>query len=388
MKDTSNFRTKTSYIEKLNGKRVDGKWLIALDLGYSAVKVFSTNAIGRFPSYAKRVNGDFQYVSDAPKNSIIYKDLNTGATWLVGEKAQDIMNDLDTSDSEATLYGRDRYFSPIFKIITAVGLAMGMRNNDVACRNSSDEIIVQTGLPQRYMNDEADIIESIAGKYDFAVKFGNSDYEEYHFTIASNNVYVMSQPKGTLFSVVSNDMGIPTADAVNFLSSSVIIFDAGFGTLDLFPILSQVVQPGETYEDLGMKRVLQETTNDISKEYGINIPVPAMQKYLETGKVKSYDKKTFTSSEHSFGDILASASEKICKEAIMRMSDALRLDEYKYLIITGGTGAAWYEQIKSTLSGLETLTVVNAKPSSDLQLVFCNVRGYYNRRLGQLIAAA
>ena len=52
--DTSKFKTKTEFIERKNPS-VSNVWEIALDIGYSAVKLFGPNIVARFPSYAKRV---------------------------------------------------------------------------------------------------------------------------------------------------------------------------------------------------------------------------------------------------------------------------------------------------------------------------------------------
>ena len=65
-------------------------------------------------------------IGSVSKTRILYEDLETGESWIVGEMAQEMA---DEHDSESELYGRKRYFSPMFKVITRCGLAMGMFDN-------------------------------------------------------------------------------------------------------------------------------------------------------------------------------------------------------------------------------------------------------------------
>ncbi len=380
--DTKNFRTKTEFMPRNNGK-IPGIWEIALDLGYSSVKLFSPNTVSSFPSYARRVNDDFQYVSTPPKESILFKDLNTEELWLVGEVAQNTMATGDTSDSETSLYGRERYTTAMFDVIAKTGLGLGMLKNQYG-DPKEDKIVVQTGLPERYMSDTDDLIEALAGRHSFALKIGGGDWVFFDFTIDKSNVYVMSQPKGTLFSICVRKDGTFHPDAEKYLTSSVLVFDPGFGTLDLFPIVSGTVGHGETYSDLGMKRVMQETSKLIKENYGANVPVPAMQKCLETGMVKYVNKKTFEASEKPFKKFLLDANEKVCEEAIRRMTSAINLIDYDYLVVTGGTSAAWLDYIKEKFKNFSTLKIINGNQNDDLSFIYSNVRGYYFNRKNKL----
>lgn len=381
--NTKNFRTKTEYIERNNG-HIDGIWEIALDIGYSAVKLFSPNAVASFPFYARRISSELQYASQTPESSIMFRDLDTDEMWIVGEVAQNTMTTGDTSDSESSLYGRDRFDHPMFKVIAKTGLGIAMLENKFG-KPGNDKIVVQTGLPERYMSDEADLSESLSGSHNFALKIGAKDWITFRFRISRDDIYVMSQPKGTLFSVCIDRNGKFHKDAAKYLSSSVLVFDPGFGTLDLFPILSGVVGKGETYSDLGMKRILQETSKLIEKNYDESIPVPAMQKYLEKGVVRHViNKKNFDSKEYPFDKLLSAANTKVCNEAIERMCGAINLVDYNYLIITGGTGAAWLYNIRDRFKNFSTLTILNGNQNDDLSFIYSNVRGYYLYRFNKL----
>ena len=67
------------------------------------------------------------------------------------------------------------------------------------------------------------------------------------------------------------------------------------------------------------------------------------------------------------------------------------LIDYDYLLLTGGTGAAWQEIIKQYFAGMETLKIIGGGQNDALSHVFNNVRGYYLYQAGvlrQMTAAA
>ncbi|MCR5670737.1 MAG: ParM/StbA family protein [Butyrivibrio sp.] len=386
--NTKKFRTGTDMIERDNGK-LKGIWPIGLDLGYSGVKLIAPNKAAKFPTYAVRIDDEIQYLSGAPKESIMYKNNVTGEMWLVGELAQNQVAGTVNDESERVMYGRDRYDDEMFNVIAATGLGIALLPNAYG-HPSTDRIIVQTGLPESYLEDTPMIRECLAGTYDFSLKVGNADWKSLKFKVDAKDVYVMSQPKGSLFSICMKNDGSFHPDVSRYLSSNVIIFDPGFGTFDIFIVNNGAVVKGETAQNLGMRRVLHDTSVIIKDKYGISIPVPAMQKYLQTGTVRSIDRKTLESKEYPFGNYLFDSSEKVCEEAISRMFKAIggveKLIDYNYLIITGGTGDAWLNIIKDKLKNVSTLNIIPANQNdTSLPLVYSNSRGYYYYRFNKLI---
>ena len=386
MIDTKEFRTKTVFVERNNGDLPD-VWEIALDIGYSSVKVFSPNMAAMFPSYAKKKNVERGTIGTLPKEFIRYKDLETGEMWLVGQAAQDNIELQDTSDSEAALYGRERYTDPMFAVIARTGLGIAMLENEYGVRGDRP-ICVQTGLPPEYMRgDKRLLVESLSGRHHFSLRLGWKKEVEFDFTIDPENVFVMSQPMGTLFSVAvdSNHQFVPNASDI--FEKSTFVFDAGFGTLDPFPIKNHQLQKSETFPDLGMHQILKETCDEIYEKYGQEIPVHAMQRYLERTTVRCFDQKTFASKDMPFDDILEEASNRICDMALNKIAQIYPLYEYDYFIITGGTGAAWSKRIKERLKNMETLEIIDGGRNDDLPAVFANARGYYMYRYSKIANA-
>ncbi len=383
--NTKDFMTKTEFIKRDNGSPADDVYLIAMDIGYSSVKVFSPECVAMFPSYAVKDKGAGT-AGTLTDDYIRYEDLTTGEKWFVGKMANDGLSDEDTSVSGASLYGRDRYKDPMYRAILETGLGVACMYSNGAYKKKT--IYIETGLPARYIGkaspDSQLLIKAFEGIHHFRITIGQNAPMEFRMSIDGAKVYLMAQPMGTLFSVgVKNDhQFIPEAE--NYFNKNVLIFDGGFGTLDFYSIKSHVIGSCETYDNLGMKRVLEETAKTILEQYNKEISVPAMQKYLERGTFRRFDAMTIATKDEPLSDVLEKSSRLVCQEAINKMLQNYPIYEYDYLVITGGTGAAWFEQMRDYLRRMETLKVINGAQNDNLSSVYANVRGYFMYRFSAI----
>ncbi len=378
--DTKKFKTRTLFIER-NNRKIPGIWTIALDVGYSSTKCFSPNFCGVFPTYARKKDaGEHMTIGGYSVDYICYKDLETGEEWLVGEAAANIIEYGDMTDIRKSVVNRDRYFDPAFKVYLETGLGLSMREN--AYGDPSGKVVhVQTGLPPEYMKKDTPYIQRpLSGRHHFSLKIGNAAPIEFDFTIEPSHVYVMPQPMGTLLGAAIDNSFHPTADGMNILSSNTIVFDPGFGTLDIFTVKRNEVQQPLTDLNLGMAEVFCRTIHAIYEKYGIEVSLPSLQNYLAEGEVPYYNRESFESYTVPFADLLEKANEEVCMEALKKLNSLFNLVEYKYLIITGGTGAAWNKILRDKMKGLRTLTILDGNLNDDLPFLFSNVRGYYISR--------
>ncbi len=381
------FKTKTIMQPRQN-PATENFWGIALDVGYSSVKVFSPNIIASFPAYAKKV--EFGY-ADKPfggleKTFIAYRD-ETGCEYSVGAHAQDKIKVSDSDNSTAALYVADRFYSPEFKVISRVGLALGMMKNQYS--DPSGKVLhVQTGLPPEYMTNYMDDIKDVfIGHHEFQIKLGTGAWTLFEFNILPENFEVMPQPMGTLISIATDRNGGTLPEARKYFSSNLLIVDPGFGTLDTFDIKNHFLDsPPKTWDNLGMLRVLQETQKLIKAQYGQNIPVPAMQKILGEGFFKTkIDKRTMQQKQVEITDYLKEANKTVCMEAIETINSYYNyLQDEDYLVITGGTGAAWFSMFKDFYKGLSSLKIIDGAENDNIPAIFSNVRGYYMQQLNIL----
>lgn len=378
MISTKDFRTKTILREQKN-PTVDGYWPIGLDIGYSSVKVYSPNTVSCVPSYAKRVKGSV-LSSKADADEILYRDDQTGELWKVGSTAQNMISASDSSDSDEELFGRNRYFSPVFRVISRVGIALGKLNNNFGSPKNQ-KVIIQTGLPPKYRKSDSSLLkEALSGTHRYSVKIGNRSWQDFSFELKESDIRVTDQPMGTLYSISTNNNGDQVKDAYKYFKSNTLIVDPGFGTCDFISVSGGVLGKPETFQEYGMKRVLEETSKVIFDRYHQEISVAAMQKYLERGSITCFDRKTMSSTEKAFNDILEKCSVKVFNEVMENLKTIYNyLSEQEYLVITGGAGAAWEKLFREYLSGLSSLHIINGMINDpSLPLIFSNVRGYYN----------
>lgn len=385
---TQAFKTKSISKAKKNPTEKNA-WGIAIDTGYSAVKVFAPNGIYSFPSITKKVplGASDQTIGQLDSNDISYRD-NAGNEYFVGAKAVADIRATDANSGTAALYSRERYATPEYLIVTRVGIGLGLLENQFGSRGDRP-IYLMTGLPPEYLADDRhELIDTLSGHHEFSLKLGNEkEWRSFSFDLPADHIYVMAQPMGTLMSIATDRAGGAVPDAKRYFSSNLLIFDPGFGTLDTFDISNHQVkiQTSHTYDDLSMKRVFEETAKEIKGKYDVSIPVFAMQKSLETGTFDRLDKKAHRSERIGFADILERNSAKVCEEALRTIDGEYNyLAGYDYFIVTGGTGAAWLPLIKQYYGQMDGLSVVSGDINDDIPAIFNNVRGYYMQLHGIL----
>ncbi len=386
--NTRKFKTRTEFTAAAHPK-MDGIWEIGLDPGYSSMKVTSPNSISVFPSMAVRSKNELQFAGKIPDYAIEYRDLDTNELWIVGECAQNTINSNDTTNSDSIMYNRNRCSNPSFKVLVRTAIGCAMIPNAYGAYNKADKIVVQGCLPERYLMDAPDYIDVISGHHHFALKIGSGNWHEFDFSINAEDIDFMSQPKASLFTVCVDSEGKLIPERTGLLSSSVVVLDPGFGTFDLFIINKGEVLSGETFPDLGMKRVFEETSKMIESEYHVNVPVHAMQPILESGVIRvSKRKPVMEVKEYPIDKFLMEANAMVCEEAIDRMIDSVGWDNltqfYKALIITGGTGAAWSYIIADKFKAFEGLSIINANQNNNRPLIYSNSIGCYLYRYNKL----
>ena len=390
MISTLDFKTKTEFINRKNASFGDA-WGIALDIGYSAVKGFSPNRVYRFPSYARKLEGRPLGMGNTPESNILYRENETSDIWAVGEAALDCITSNDAKDSNETLYGRNRYFDPMFLVVARTGLAMGMMSNTYGSPDDK-KLVVQTGLPPAYIKTDAPVLRGVlSGIHTFELKIGNKPWKKFTFVLTDSDIHVMEQPMGTLISIATNQDGSAVPEAEKYFKKRLLILDPGFRTFDAFNIAGNQVRDTQTFDNLGMWAVLQRTADEIYKSYSTELRVPAMQKNLADGTFTKFDRRTHSTEEIAFADILEEQSKNVCTEALERIYNIYNdLIDHDYLVITGGTGEAWNGYIREALQYMSNLTIIPGNLNDDLSCTYSNVRGYYmflQKRLRKLAAA-
>lgn len=378
---TINFKTKTLFENRPAPYRKD-KWVLGLDIGYSAIKGFCPNKVFCFPAYARKIPDNRISLREPSETDIRYRDEE--GVWTVGNLAYDEVNASEVIDSEAELYGRNRYYSPMFQVMARTGMAIGLITNGFGSPKDK-EFVIQAGLPPKYLeSDMAEVQEALAGYHKFELQIGkNSKWIPFEFEVKSNNVYVMAQPLGALISASVDKNGHPIPESKKYFNSELIVFDPGFGTLDDYTVHLGNVIGSETFPNLGMREVFARTCRDIKEIHNVELHVPELQNKLENGEIKVVDRKEMKSKKYSFESILLNNCHSVCNDAIEKMKSIHNFFiSTDYIIATGGTYDAWADTIADVFKDMEDLFIVPANINDpSLSNVFSNARGYYFYRL-------
>ncbi|MBR3517999.1 MAG: ParM/StbA family protein [Lachnospiraceae bacterium] len=389
--DTRAFKTKSEIREyrlpKINGNnQYKGRTVIALDGGYSSVKGASPCRVFMFPSYAKRVTKDLEVIGKVRAEDIQYRDNNTGEIWLVGQNAETMMTASDVaSTTDTSLYTRYRYNSDIFRVIMATGMCLGLWGT-----GEGNEIFLQTGLPAEYKDRDTDVlVDALSGDYNVSIKIGNSDWATFSYTLDKDHIGVMEQPMGTLCALTYKD-GITTDLGKRLMrSQGTMIFDVGFGTEDIFSIMTGYKNKHQTHSDTGMRAVFEEVINQITQKYPVDVKIFEFQKYLDKGVVSFYDQSERCMRKVPFEEILDRINTAICEKSMDRLMQEYNMGDYEHLVVTGGTGESRFGQIKKYFADrkFEDLQVLPGNLNTpDLPFCYSNVIGYYMFRHAKLMA--
>lgn len=366
--DTAIFSTRSEYKNSITNPSVPGKHVIGLDMGYSSPKCVYEHGYFVFPNYVKRLTGEL--FGEMPKDALIYTNANKD-TYIVGDMAMRSLTE-DSVVNEDSMYGRNHYLHPEFKIVFETALGLACWNEDLYNADPSS-FYIETGLPPSYMSDEPYIRAAMCGEHKFTLTKG-SVTKDFNITLNDDQIGVMSQPMGTLNSLLFNDDGSYSSIAADLMSTNVTLLDGGFGTFDKFFIKERQLEFQDSDGKLGMKRILEELRLMIRREYGINISIPAMQKVLRSGKFTVNDMITMTAKEVDVTPYFEKANQKVAAEAFDSMK------EYafgvKYFIMTGGIGEAWLPIFKEKLTDLP-VKVLLGNATTTLPTVLSNARGYY-----------
>lgn len=347
------------------------RFVIGLDVGYSGMKAMCENKRLSIPGYVKKA--DSQFLIHGAKD-ILYRDDVTNELYMVGFKAQESIDIEDTSDADSELYSRKRYSNKKFKILINTAIAICLMG-----KADNRELFIETGLPPAFMADEQALKKVLTTFSPFSIQIGNGKWQAFHsIVVKEENIHVITQPAGTLYSTVFKNDGNYIPNVESYLESNTIILDFGFNTYDPYGIQNGMVVLQESLMDYGMKAILEKTSRKILAEYGIDVRISALQKYLTTGEIPIENLEEMKSENKKFDFLLEQASNETLQSAILytkTITGGFR--GYKNIVVSGGTGEAWFDRIANWLVNMKTLTVMPSNINDKLPFVYSNARGFY-----------
>lgn len=378
------YKTKTFITGKklpkiMGNNQYKAKSIVGLDVGYSSTKGIGGDRAYCMPSIIKPVR-DVRIIGELKDTDVIMEDHATGTKYYVGGFAYEQMTSADIKKlNDELLYDRYWYQSDIFRIMAAVGIGLGLPDN-----YDKTDIYIQTGLPCEYMDrDREEVIAKLLHPYSFSLQVGNTEPKEFTFT--PKNVEVMEQPQGTLFGMMHNAKGELIPDRAKLLKTNTVIHDVGFGTEDDYSIRGNTNNFHSTYLDTSMRAVFEAVLDEVNSELPSPVQVFELQKYLERGAIRYFDRGSKSNKEIRITELLNKHNERLNKKAIERLmrlcDDFVEVDT---LIVTGGTGESRIGCIREMLKDMDVEVLSGNENDPSLPFTFSNVLGYYMRAYNKL----
>ncbi len=343
-------------------------WPVGIDFGTDTVKGFAPNKIFRFPNCAVKLcnNGE---TWNSSETDILLRD--GGETWLIGNQESALLSSENNSCKKL-------FEEPAFPLVTKAALGISLLGNSIRAFNG-EPIYIQTGLPCKNMKKGSpeinQITHALAGNYDFELKTGTGEYTRLKFRIEENNIALMMQPKGALYSAVITDHCEVTPDTAQITDTSTLVLDAGFTAVNTLHIANRERKEAYTYES-GILEILRRSETCAPELIDVNSDIYA-QKDLGRGNSIKFDEV--------FGDELSTPfamnTKNVFKEVMSQIIiDTSGVENIRYLIISGGASFVWIPLIRKWLEihHYDRLTIIKAnRNDKTLSDVYSNVRGYY-----------
>ena len=362
---------------------------IGLDVGYSSTKVYSIFGRHIFPSFLIRLSDDFAITEK--DTDILYKD-EKGQIWAVGKTAHERILG-ETKIQTRKLYGRQRIDSPEFLVLLRVGIFFGLIKKDLGrtfLLETKGNIKIRTGLPVDYFETDKEILENkIVGHHRYEVKVGKRNWVKVNLDIAEDDVSVIMQPFGTLWSLAASIQG----DLVDndLLNKNVLIYDGGQHTTDTY--FNQKGRGGinTTWTDISMVSIISKVREAVLKatgnqgdfrEYSFDDIVSSSNEY-GSGVIK-YMKSDANKKDVQFYDMtndIIRCTEEVVEYAINELNIVYNyLLDFNTLICTGGVGKLFYPYFKRQYHYIDVMLAEKTDSNNEAEnfdTVFANVVGYF-----------
>ncbi len=360
-------------------------WPIGIDLGTSGIKAFAPNKIFCFQNYAKKLTEN-EMIELSDKDILLCDGLDT---WLIGYQGLDFFNTLDAKLSDNRVYWKEAFPYQNFRVVVKAALGICLLSNDFR-EYKGEQIIIHAGIPPAYLRmgpaytDR--IMQVMAGDHDFELKIGTGSFDHLKFHVDERNIAFVIQPYGALLSaLIPNDCtAIP--DDLPIIDTVTLVLDSGFSSVDTLYFTNTGMKADE-YRLRGLIDKFHKVARTVTKRNNICKDLLDMKKELMGVHLWEVDHHKYRKSNREFDSLPGMNTEDVFKSVVdhlMRLTNFM--EDYKFLIISGGTGDALLSSIRNRFEIPPGLTVLSAnRHDTSISNVYSNVRGIYLSMVSHLI---
>lgn len=376
--------------------------LISVDPGYDATKVVINGVMLSVPNNILDITGqtkDFLALGDSKAKGYLCSHYIDGKEYLVGTLARKSIMEKKVRDAELTKYqmmdSYERFKTQDFEVnlMTVIGYAIveyakkTMKNNwkpELTVMETSETVMVDGERKEKKVytipslkdwriivgvalpNDVADlsspkcvwpdIRKFLIKKQEFCIDVNMETYR-LNFEIVPGHAMPASQVICALLGAAADDDGAIDKDKDILKKLPVIVIDGGYKTVGLFMLTqAQKVSEAESNTAYAMGNVHKEVANILREDYGREIE-PYQIPYIlneEDGKINclvTEGNGEQTVEEVDVQEIVYASEEALCEKLIEYLNKKFdNLLDVKQILITGGTGSAYYKHISKYMA--------------------------------------
>ena len=332
---------------------------IAVDPGFDTIKVIANGKFFKFPFNTEKTDEKKISNMTVADDFILYRNKDN-ETWRIGQYARELIfekkDSSDIEDKMKSFYSEKRFVSDEFTIGLRTAIAMAISELGLYNEINNINIFIMVALPHSVRDNYSTQVKSIlSGNHDYFVKIGKELEEEYTYIIEEDNIFTVSQTVASILGETSDDDGNIDEDKFYYLSDGpTLVIDGGFYTIGEVAVdRGGSINEEKTFSDTehAMKNINMEIARELENQRP-DIKYYVIE-YLMTkndGKVKYLN-----DGKADIIDLNILKKDKI-KEMSYRFIETLNkkynnLLDFNYVLVTGGTGACYYDYLKEYYVG-------------------------------------
>ena len=364
----------------------DTRIFIAVDPGFDSIKVCVNGYFLKFPKEVVDIT-DLEETSFVGKKNKSYMKVNyiEGKQHLVGAYAATYLSEQKGKAANGIeeierVHDTFQTFTTVDKqILISTAIAQGLVSY---AKNSNDNIVslvkkedgvyqVNTGISEIYIgvalpHDAVDsswsYIESwLKEKHSFTFETADAKYE---LNLDTHRCMSGSQVIAALYGVLTDDIGVQKDVEEGVLNESklpAIVIDGGYLTLGIAHFTSvQLVDDSDSNLTFAMKNIYENVAKQIREKTGRENITSMFVKQLmkKSDQIIHYREADGKSQSLDVAKYVAKETRHVCEEMVKELKRKYdELYEVKTIVVTGGTGMAYFEILKELLSDCEWIDV-------------------------------
>lgn len=388
------------------------KLLISIDPGYDGYKIVINNTLITFSSKMLDTTNESYGVDRRPEGAFYVrreekkKNRDVECEYLIGDVTELSMRSMDSLGDNSSildiLQSSTKFKEPIFSISLQGALAMALYIKEKRDRESNKKspftidklkndhykVFIGVALPHDYLsNYKSSVADMLICKHDFKLYCADDNITvPIDYDLSECSFMADSQVKCAFIYQFTDDDGYDDPDLMSHLPC--LVLDGGYHTFGHFLLdLMFATKACKSNLEYTMSKIDTTVSSQVNNITGrANFTPLQVKEYLRSGDSINYGKERLDNEQlkkmHDDTVVMSATA------SIHFMEKNVELDDVKCLLMTGGTGAAYYPTYKSYFQehyGDNLVPVLADKPyrGEKIQPIFAVALGLYKELIVQ-----